>query len=276
MSKSPVDDDSQSVGSKASTSSTTNQKVDCPHCNNSLQTRVLFNHIRTKHPLQFDDMIDMNWMKNPKPELPVAVFWTVTDDFDEKHSITIYGCLSTGKTFQKIEKGIQHFKKNKTAHQDHITQFKEKYNLYLQEREKKAKEEGADPFKKALLDKDPYLARCLYSRILFLDPQMKILMPKIKNFYPLEGESFTEGFQNTFKNSKNCIEEYDWAVETLKTYLQNKELDPIKILPILRTFEQLTTVGRLLKMSDGHFPFGGGGTKEYYYVGHSSYPQVDF
>lgn len=276
MSKFPVDDDSQSVGSKGSTLSSSNEKVDCPHCKNELQQRAMFNHIRSKHPQQFDDMIDMNWMKNPKPELPVAVFWTMTNDFDEKESITIYGCLSTGKTFQKIDKGIQHFKKNKVAHQDHIKQFKEKYNLYLQDREKKAKEEGADPFKKALLDSDPYLARCLYSRILFLAPQMERLMPKIKNFYPLEGESFTEGFVE-FGNSKNCILKYDWAVETLKTYLQNKELDPMKIVTIVSVFEKLTSVGFQTKMSAGHFPYGSGsGGKDYFYIGHPSYPQVDF
>ena len=275
MSQSP-NDDTQSVGSKGSTLSSSNEKVPCPHCKSELQLRAFFNHFRTKHPLQFEEMIDSNWMKNPKPELPISIWWEQTNDFDEKEMHLIYGCLSTGKTFQKIEKGMHHFKKNKTAHADHIAQFREKNRTYLYLKEQKAKEAGQDPFKKALLDQDPYLARCLYSRILFLAPQMVRLMSKIKNFYPLEGESFTEGFVE-FRNSKNCILKYDWAVETLEKYLQTKELDPQKLVPVLTVFEKLTSVGFQLKMSAGHFPYGSGsGGKDYFYIGHPLYPQVHF
>jgi hypothetical protein len=275
MSHSPIDD-AQSVGSKGSTLSSSNEKVPCPHCKGELQLRAMFNHFRTKHPQQFDDMIDSNWMKNSKPELPIKIWWEMTNDFDEKESQIIYGCLSTGKTFQKIEKGIQHFKKNKTAHTDHIAQFKERNRLYLQERAAKLGDHNQDPFKKALLDQDPYLARCLYSRILFLAPQMERLMSKIKNFYPLEGESFTDGFVE-FSGSRDCILRYDAATETLEKYLQSKELDPQKLIPILTVFEKLTSVGFQLKMSAGHFPYGSGsGGKEYFYIGHPMYPQVHF
>jgi len=272
MSHSP-DDDAQSVGSKASTSSTTNQKHDCPHCNGSLQMRVMFNHIRIKHPLQFDEMIDMNWMKNPKPELPIALFWTVTDDFEDKFNITIYGCLSTGKTFQKIEKGIQHFKKNKTAHADHIKQFKEMNAVYLQNMKLKAKEEGKSPYKKALADKNPYLSRCMYSRILFLAPKIKLVYDKMKTFYREESVPF-------FESSKHVIEEVEESEKLLEKYLQEKELNPVKLEKLLYSFGNIESCGYALKILPGNScPYSYKNHDDgdsFYWIGHPLYPQVHF
>ena len=269
-------DDNKSTDSKGSVLSSSNEKIPCPHCKNELQLRAMFNHIRTKHPQEFEEMIDSNWMRNPKAELPIKIWWEQTNDFDEKEIHLIYGCLSTGKTFQKVEKGIQHFKKNKDAHKEHIKQFKEKNAMYLKQIQKKSKEAGKDPFQKALFDKDPYLAKCIWSRILFLTPQIERLMVKINNYYPLEGEAFTEGFYE-FKTSTNCILEYQYAEKILKEYLQNKELNPQKLVPLLTVLEKLTSVGCQLKMSAGHFLYGSGsGGAEYFCIGHPLYPQVDF
>ena len=80
--------DSQSVASTASTS-TSLLKRECPVCKNELQTRMLFNHLRKRHPEQFQEMTQKQWLEQAQEGRPLKFFWSQKNDFDEEESVII-------------------------------------------------------------------------------------------------------------------------------------------------------------------------------------------
>jgi hypothetical protein len=271
---STLDDDTKS---QISSTSKSNEKLECPHCNKEFQAKALFNHLFVKHPSEFEDHLSHSWGLGAnafKTDIPVRLAWEIKNDFDETEIKTIYGCLSSFKAFQNIDRGLLHFKKNPNDLEAH----KKQMFLYQKKFEKETKKiKNITSFQVALQNKDSWLARCIYSRILFLQPSIESLMKKIKGFYPLDQPTSVDTVFLNFKDSEECILSYNEACEKLTTYLKTKELNPLKLLEVLYVFENLSSVGYALKYSAGHNPYGSGnGGSTYYEIGHPKYPQVDF
>jgi hypothetical protein len=139
----PINDDALSVGSGGSTTSKTNEKMECPHCNKEMQTRVLFKHIRKCHPEEFlENMVDCtpkHFEALVKGCEPVNFTWEITNDFDEKESMNIYGCLACNTAFTSKSRGVCHCKKNKCI-SEHVNQLRKLRTDALQaEKERKKK-----------------------------------------------------------------------------------------------------------------------------------------
>ena len=119
-----MSDDNHSTISGGSTRSTSDKKIECPCCKNELSLKHMFNHIRVKHEGYFQKMTTAQWLNEAASGKPLRIFWEVMNDFDESEITTIYGCLSTNKTFQREDKAIAHFKKNSKDLTEHNKQVK--------------------------------------------------------------------------------------------------------------------------------------------------------
>ena len=139
-------DDSASV---ISGTSVTNQKMECPECKKEVQSRVIFNHIMGTHPGYFQQQTTKQWLENAATGQPLKIFWEVKNDFDESEIKTIYGCLSSKKTFQTEHKAHAHFKKNPKDLKEHNKQV----TLFLAKRKEALRIEAA---KNAKLDRSDY------------------------------------------------------------------------------------------------------------------------
>lgn len=93
-------DDKQSTSSSTSATHVSKQ---CPHCSKELQLRVMFNHIRKKHPYEF--MMCMDVFEERKVFELIACgsafpfTFSLKNDFDEEEEIKIFGCLACNNTF---------------------------------------------------------------------------------------------------------------------------------------------------------------------------------
>lgn len=139
----PLNDDALSVGSGGSTTSKTNEKMECPYCNKSVQARALFNHIRKLHPEKFqENMVDCtpkHFDALIKGCEPINLTWEITNDWDEKEPMNIYGCLACGTAFTSKSRGICHCKKNKCI-SEHLNQLRKLRTEAVQaEKERKKK-----------------------------------------------------------------------------------------------------------------------------------------
>ena len=113
--------DNHSVSSNGSTSSISNQKIECPCCNEELQSRGMFIHIRSKHPGYFQTQTTKEWLNDAAKGKPLKFFWE--SKINKEEIITLYGCLATGKTFQTEAKALAHFKKYTKELREHNKQI---------------------------------------------------------------------------------------------------------------------------------------------------------
>jgi len=120
-----MEDDSRSTASGGSTQSSSNSKIECPVCNKEMTLKYIFNHIRTKHVSFFHQMTTREWLEEASTGKPLKVMWEVKDDFDDMNIITVFGCLSTNKTFKSEYQAATHFKKDPKALKDHNKQIKD-------------------------------------------------------------------------------------------------------------------------------------------------------
>lgn len=142
-----MNDDNLSVASGGSSTSVSNSKMECPECKKEMTLKYLFAHVRTKHEGFFHKITTREWLEDAALGNPLKLMWEVKNDFDELDIVTIFGCLSTNKTFKSEYQALNHFKKNKDALKDHNKQIKEliktrKRVLAV----KKEKSEKVDPF----------------------------------------------------------------------------------------------------------------------------------
>ena len=136
--------DSASVVSGISGTSVTNQKIECPHCKKEVQSRVMFNHILVTHPGFFQQQTTKKWLEEASTGMPLKIFWEIKNDFDEIEIKTIYGCMSSKKTFQTEHKAQAHFKKNPKDLKEHNLQV----TRLLQKRSQVLKEQARQSQKK--------------------------------------------------------------------------------------------------------------------------------
>jgi hypothetical protein len=119
--------------------------LECPCCSREVSARSMFLHIKTKHAGYFQQQTTKNWLQEANQGKPLKVFWNKTNDFGEEDTIVIFGCLSSGKTFNLEHKAILHFKKNPSDLKEHnrlISEFLKTRNVDL-EMERKEKEQKA-------------------------------------------------------------------------------------------------------------------------------------
>lgn len=99
--------------------SLTTRNVECPVCNRELAARSVFLHLKSKHQGYFQQQTTKKWLQESQLGRPLKVFWEVKNDFDEPELIVLFGCLSSGKTFNLEHKGLLHFKKNPSDLKEH-------------------------------------------------------------------------------------------------------------------------------------------------------------
>ena len=119
-----MEDDNRSVTSNGSTSGSTS-KTFCPCCKVAYQTKAIFNHIRKKHVEYFQMQTTKEWLKAAERGKPLKINWLVSND----EQIILYGCLSSGKTFQEEYKGLAHFTNSPKDLKEHNKQISELIEL---------------------------------------------------------------------------------------------------------------------------------------------------
>lgn len=127
--------DTESVGSKLSVS---NVKIECPKCHKNLQTRALFNHIRSCHLAYFQDQTRGKWLEEAATGLPLKIHWEKENDQDGFEIVTMFACLGSNKVFTTEQRASTHFKKNPKDLKEHNKQV---FNL-LKERTARLEEEA--------------------------------------------------------------------------------------------------------------------------------------
>ena len=115
---------SESVSSHGSAQSTSLAKIDCPYCKKEIQGRYLFNHIRVYHISEFLENTQKKWITEAAEGRPLKVYWQILNDFDEKETKIVYGCLSSNKCFMTEERGMRHFKHNPEHLKKHNSELK--------------------------------------------------------------------------------------------------------------------------------------------------------
>lgn len=224
-----MENDNLSVASGASTNSTNQEHVPCPHCNSDFQKRSLFRHIRTKHHEDFIESCAETYLKTAKPGRPLKVFYEYTNDFGDKDYMIFYACLSSNKTFQQEGRGIAFFKKNPKALKEHNAALKELQDEYAQK-------EKFDPYKSKLermkKTNNPDFCRKLWSGILHLQKviqPMKNLLPSLHPDLTTTSKMFMKYQTMTFKESIVFIQETEDDINKLRQEecLQYKPLETL-------------------------------------------------
>jgi hypothetical protein len=103
--------------STSSSVSATHAVKKCSFCDKELQLRVMFNHIRKKHPYEF--MMSMSLFDEAEIKDTItcgAAFpfsFDLMNDFDEAEEVKIFGCLACNNTFTHQSRANGHCSKDK-------------------------------------------------------------------------------------------------------------------------------------------------------------------
>lgn len=104
--------DTASVCSKTSTLSKTNQKMSCPFCTDEVQARYMFNHIKSRHPREYIEKMDIYSIEQLEKLIencePITFEWTTKNDFDEEETTDIYACLGCNTGMTDLNNAIKH------------------------------------------------------------------------------------------------------------------------------------------------------------------------
>jgi len=154
--------------SVASDVSLATRPIDCPVCERQLAARSVFLHLKTKHTGYFQQQTTKLWLQEANQGKPLKIFWNKKNDFDEEETIVLFGCLSSGKTFNLEHKAILHFKKNPSDLKEHnrlVTELLNNRNTELEKTRKEKEEKAFIPEKSQYMqmkkDNDPELCGAL-------------------------------------------------------------------------------------------------------------------
>lgn len=121
------DDTASHSGSHSTTISAARAIVSCPVCSKELQKRCLFNHIHAYHPVEFVDYLSTASSATLQGYIdaksPVALDYTVKNDFDEEEIKQVWGCLNCHYTFTSQQGGLKHCRDKKCCAK-HATQIR--------------------------------------------------------------------------------------------------------------------------------------------------------
>jgi hypothetical protein len=286
-----MSDDNHSVASGGSTTSATNAKIECPHCSKEVQARVIFNHIRTKHPKDLMDSTMTKWIGEAEQGKALKVVWFKKNDFDEEEDITIYACMSSNKTFTTEARANLHFKKNPADAKEHVKQMK---NFMKQMAKNPKKCPLLLKYHKAKKDNCPILARIMWRAIQFHEAGCKKIIYEVERLYSPEKmetyvmrstyRKFLEG-QDTLKDwifllkaalavvdglrYKKCLD-----VDVLEQKMIWLETFIVASLPLLD--EDIFLWMRCSTQDDSIRPRVDHLEEELYYLASSRWPGVDF
>jgi hypothetical protein len=288
-----MEDDARSVASGGSAQSATNTKIECPECKKEVQTRVIFNHIRAKHPKYLLDSTLLKWINEAAEGHPLKVMWEKKNDFDEMEDVTLYACLSTNKTFTIEARAIAHFKKNPAARKDHIKQAKQ----LIKDIAARSKDPRRCPvfseYLDAKRDNCPLLARIIWRAIQFHEIGcLKIIYEVEKRYTPEAIEkyvmransgyysnkptlrSWLDSIKDKLASVKNLREEKCLEVDILGLHSLHLETFIYQILPLLQgeVFDWMFCVGQ----DECVRPRPNDLDKDMYYLASHKWPSVDF
>jgi hypothetical protein len=157
--------DAHSTTSEHSLSS---MPLECPCCNKEVASRSMFLHIKAKHPGFFQQQTTKNWLQEAQLGKPLKIFWNKRNDFNEEETFILFGCLSSGKTFNYEPKAIAHFKKNPSDLKEHnrlVSEFLKIRNTELEKLRKEKEEKAVVPERAAYIEmkknNDPELCKAL-------------------------------------------------------------------------------------------------------------------
>lgn len=155
--------DSSSVGSTGSSYSV---KKACPYCLEEMETKYLFNHMYSKHQPDFLESVK-SWMREEDDATkPVRIEWRQGGEDEAETILTIYGCLSSKKTFTTEERAYRHFKKSPEihkAHEEEVKAMRVRFNKKVIRDSKRVSDERWSSMKK---NNDPHAVRAILRFVL--------------------------------------------------------------------------------------------------------------
>lgn len=163
--------------SKSTTSNISASKIlrDCFVCKKELQTRGIFNHIRKLHPYEFLCSL-AKWKEEEMNAYLVSAEaypfdYTMTNDFDEEETHTIYGCLACNNTFTNQLRANGHTT-NKKCKANHIKGIKQ---MIKDEKDSKKKKK-ASTHSPAYYQKEIVLEMRRYKYILKCSTELNVML----------------------------------------------------------------------------------------------------
>lgn len=142
--------DQSETHSQSSTISLSRMTLECPECKKELQARSMFKHMRLYHASYLDRCVcvytleDFDELIEEAKAYPFE--WEVTNDFDEKESKSIWGCLGCNATFTSAITGNKHCQgKCKKEHVKGIKDYRKEFIKVTEATKKKKEQEKKIP-----------------------------------------------------------------------------------------------------------------------------------
>jgi len=219
--------------STSSSGSSYSKKTACPHCNQEFKTESLFNHFYVKHN---DDFLTaaQTWLTDvDDPFKAVRVVWTHDDDTEAPTTYTIYGCLSSKKTFSTEERAIRHFKnspKDYEIHQKEVKILRQRFAAKVKRQSNRVDDEEWIRMKN---NNDINAVRALWRLVLYHDGLIQNkLLPALLKLAPGAVSDNVWGFGKSSEHMPvvDLIALYHKTKDELRDMELNKELNYKKLL----------------------------------------------
>lgn len=215
--------DSSSVGSTGSSYSV---KKACAYCLEEMETRHLFNHMYSKHNPDFLESVK-SWMREEDDATkPIRIDWSQGGDDEAATIITIYGCLSTKKTFTTEERAYRHFKKSPAihkAHEEEVKALRVKFNKKVIRDSKRVSDDTWFSMKKK---NDPHAVRAIMRFVLH---QEKIIENELLSLIESRDPEWMHA-ANCFPNEYQYLSCQDLIALYHKTKLELRDMEKRKTM----------------------------------------------
>lgn len=240
-----MENDNHSVASGGSVHSTSQNKVNCPHCPKAFQIRSIFKHIRQFHYKEFLDMTCEKWITDAEEGEPLKIMWEGEDDHGEPELKTYWVCLSSYKTFMMLPRATAYFMNHKKEAKEHDVALKKLKKDYEKAKLQKKKEIADHPavkaFREAKARNTPHLARCLWRSILYYSRGAKMLLNRVAETHDDNFDMFnpiSHHFNNQFKRLGEWREQAREKLILVEQLYAEKCLDWKLLEPLHMYFSQ--------------------------------------
>jgi hypothetical protein len=270
--------------SNTSGSSASQQKVPCSHCNKDFQLRTLFNHMKTKHPLECVNLLTEKSLVMKDLTVPLEIWYEWKDEQDEERIRKVWVCLSTNKTFITPEGCLKHWTKSPKDKKNHVSMmsvYKKQVAIIT------AKNKYINHFLQAQKVKDLNLTRAIYSRFLYLQELINALVKKVSRIKDNSPPGKTDPSAWSFIIASELPIFIEKHITPIYTLIENRKLEFDLAL------EGYWKLEKFLDYISNHTDFGvyvspkterneigiiwpTRSDPPYYNVGDPDYPQVDF
>lgn len=219
--------------SVSSSGSSYSKKTACPHCSQDFKTESLFNHFYVKHN---DDFLTaaQTWLTDvDDPFKAVRVVWTHDDGTEAPIIYTIYGCLSTKKTFTTEERAIRHFKSKPADYEIHQKEVKILRQRFAAKVKRQSNRVDDEEWIRMKNNNDINAIRALWRLVLYHDGLIQNkLLPALLKMDPGTVSSSVWGFTKKSENMPvvDLISLYHKTKNELRDMELTKELNYMKLL----------------------------------------------